>query len=218
MRTSFRPRFHQSRRLFPPFVGNDAWRKDDSLKNRPMKQTALLSTLLAVASINPALEVRDVDGHGWKPFRVEKQAVVLFFLSTECPISRFYASEIQRMCRAYASKGVQCGLVFEDLPLNPASVRQHLQEFGYRGLPAAIDASYRVARQAGAVVTPQAVVLDKTNTIRYRGRIDDYYADLGKPRRQATQRNLADAMDAVLAGRAVAIPNAPAVGCAIPQD
>jgi hypothetical protein len=178
----------------------------------------LIPTLLAVASVDPTLEVRNVEGQVWKPFRVERRAQVLFFLSTECPISRFYASEIRRMCSVYASKGVGCGLVFEDLPHNPASVRQHLQEFGYRNLPAAIDVSYRVARKAGAVVTPQAVVLDKTNSIRYRGRIDDYYADLGKPRRQTTQRNLADALDAVLAGRAVTIPEAPAVGCAIPQD
>ena len=115
----------------------------------------LLPTLLAVASVDPTLEVRNVEEQVWKPFRVEARAQVLFFLSTECPISRFYASEIRRMCSVYASKGVQCGLVFEDLPLSPASVRQHLQEFGYRNLPAAIDVSHRIARQAGAPWSPR---------------------------------------------------------------
>ena len=68
-------------------------------------------------------------------------------------------------------------------------------------------------------MTPEAVVIDSRGEIRYRGRIDNFYADLGKPRQQVTARDLRDALDAVLAGRTVPNPETRALGCAIvPPD
>lgn len=171
--------------------------------------------VLLLALVDPQLEVRDVHGRRLKPFRVSDKAQLLLFLSAECPISRYYAREIQRICKEYRERGVGCGLIYEDLPVNAAAVRAHLDEFGYRGIPAATDSSGRIALRAGATVTPQAVVIDRTGTIRYRGRIDNYYADLGKPRRVATTRDLRDALEAVVSGRSVAVPETPAVGCFI---
>jgi hypothetical protein len=59
------------------------------------------------------------------------------------------------------------------------------------------------------------VVLDATGEIRYRGRIDNRYEALGRPRRVVTIRDLRDALDAVLAGRPVARPETTALGCYI---
>ena len=170
---------------------------------------------LALIAINPSFEVRDVNGRPLKPFRVEEKAQVLFFLSAECPISRFYAQEIQRICKEYAARGVRCGLVYEDLPVNAAAIRAHLDEFGYRGIPAMTDGTGKIATQMNATVTPQAAVIDKAGQIRYRGRIDNFYADLGKPRRAATVHDLRDALDAVAAGRAVTHPETTPIGCFI---
>jgi thiol-disulfide isomerase/thioredoxin len=175
----------------------------------------VLSGGLALSAIDPSVQIRDVNGGVLAPFLVEAKAAVLFFLSTECPISRFYASQIQQICSSYQARGVTCRLVYEDLPLSPATVREHLAEFGYRGIPAAIDESGNIARQAGAHVTPEAIVIDKTGHIRYRGRIDNFYADLGKPRREATVHDLTDALDAVVAGRPVPHPETKAIGCFI---
>lgn len=175
----------------------------------------LVSIVLALISIDPSLEVRDVNGRRFKPFHIEQKARVLFFLSAECPISRFYAQEIQGICREYGTRGVDCGLVYEDLPGNPAAARAHLKEFGYRGIPVVTDDTGGIATQAKASITPQAVVIDKSGRIRYSGRIDNFYADLGKPRRQATTHDLRNALDAVLAGRKVTHPETPAVGCYI---
>jgi hypothetical protein len=171
--------------------------------------------LLALLAVNPSFEVRDVNGRPYKPFRVEEKAQVLFFLSAECPISRFYAQEIQRICKEYGLRGVGCGLVYEDLPVNAAAIRAHLDEFGYRGIPAATDGTGKIATQVNATITPQAVVIDRAGQIRYRGRIDNFYAALGKPRRAATIHDLRDALDAVVTGRTVTHPETTAVGCFI---
>src|SRR5204863_9032707 len=91
---------------------------------------------LALLAVSPSFEVRDVYGRPFKPFRVEEKAQILFFLSAECPISRFYAQEIQRICKDYGARGARCALVYEDLTVNAAGIRAHLDEFGYRGIPA----------------------------------------------------------------------------------
>jgi hypothetical protein len=140
---------------------------------------------------------------------------VLFFISTDCPISNFYAPEIQRICHDYGTKGVGCSLIYEDVEVTSNAVRKHLAEYGYAGVSTKIDSDRKIATHANASVTPQAAVVDSAGNIRYRGRIDNYYADLGKPRRQATVHDLRDALDAVLAGKTVAHPETKAVGCYI---
>jgi AhpC/TSA family protein len=183
-----------------------------------IRVTALVvAALLGSSSATMAASTQPVDiaGRVFQPFHVESRARVLFFLSAECPISRTYAPQIQAMCSSYSRRGVSCALVFEDTHLSPTEVRKHLEEFGYRGLLAALDVRAAIARQMGATITPQAVVLDPHATIRYRGRIDNLYADLGKLRRLATVRDLRDALDALLANRPVAHPETQAVGCYI---
>ena len=64
-------------------------------------------------------------------------------------------------------------------------------------------------------VTPTAVLVDARGAIRYRGRIDNKYAALGKPRQQITEHNLTDALNAVLSGAPVANPETKTWGCFI---
>ena len=160
-------------------------------------------------------QLRDVDGRPAALFAPSGAANVLIFVSSDCPISNGYAPEIQRVCAAYSSKGVRCSLVYEDLHIDAAAVRKHLEEYRYAGIPAVIDGDRTVARRSGASVTPQAVVLDAAGKIRYRGRIDNFYAALGQPRQRATVHDLRDALDALVAGRTVTTPATEALGCFI---
>jgi hypothetical protein len=147
------------------------------------------------------------------------KAEVLFFVSTDCPISNSFAPEIQRICRDYAAKGVGCSLFYEDFQVDTAAVHKHLAEYGYDHIPAVIDADGRVAAKAHATITPQAVVIDSADKIRYLGRINNFYAELGKPRRVVTVHDVRDALDSVLAGKTVANPETKALGCYIvPPD
>ena len=144
---------------------------------------------------------------------------MLFFISSDCPISNSYAPEIQRLCSEYRMKGIACQLVYEDVGLDTTSMRKHLNEYRYDGMPAVIDSNRKIANRAKATVTPEAVVIDSHGEIRYRGRIDNFYAALGKPRQQVTAHDLRDALDAVLAGKPVLNPETKALGCYIvPPD
>jgi hypothetical protein len=180
-----------------------------------MTATMLLSSVLTLLSAVASFQIRGVDGALLQPFNPAGSANILFFISVDCPISNSYAPEIQRLCENYGKQGVGCALLYEDLELSAGSVRKHFQEYGYKAIPAAIDAERKVSNRAKAGVTPEAVVVDAKGGIRYRGRIDNFYADLGKARQQVTVHDLSDALDAVLAGRAVANPQTQPLGCYI---
>ncbi len=170
---------------------------------------ACAGILLALAA---SAQTRDVNGRPFAPFTPAGKASVLFFVQTDCPISNAYAPEIQRICKAYESKGVSCTLAYEDVKVDAASVRKHMTDYRYTGVAAAIDTSRAIADKARATITPEAVIVDAKGAIRYRGRIDNFYAALGKPRQHVTERDLVGALDAVLAGKPVPRPHPEALG------
>jgi thiol-disulfide isomerase/thioredoxin len=167
------------------------------------------------------LQLRDIDDAVVKPFASGTQASLAFFVATDCPVSNAYAPEIQRVCREYSGRGVGCSLIYEDVESTHGGtslrqqVRAHLDEYKYTGIPAAIDGDRAAAGMGKATITPTAVVVDRGGAIRYRGRIDNLYAALGKTRQQVTSHDLRDALDAVLAGRPVPHPKTESIGCFI---
>jgi hypothetical protein len=111
--------------------------------------------------------------------------------------------------------------MYEDVETSPSprvlddQVRAHLDAYKYAAMPAAIDRDRSASTAAEATITPTAVIVDRAGELRYRGRIDNLYAALGKTRQVVTSHDLRDALDAVLAGRAVQRPDTEAIGCFI---
>ena len=93
-------------------------------------------------------------------------------------------------------------------------VKKHIVDFGIT-MPVVYDPKQELGRLTGAKVTPEAIVIDRAGTVRYRGAINNLYAAYGKKRRVATAHYLQDAVDAVLNGETVKIPNTKPVGCFI---
>ena len=185
--------------------------------SRRIALVLLLSSTAALGVGPSARQVRDVDGMTRDLFTPAGRANVLVFVSSDCPISNGYAPEIQRICADGRGAGVTCALVYEDVSIDTAAVRSHRDQYRYRDMPAVIDANAAIARRASATVTPQAVVVDRAGVVKYRGRIDNQYAALGKPRRVVTVHDLGDAIAAVIAGRPIVQAETEAVGCFIPR-
>ena len=57
--------------------------------------------------------------------------------------------------------------------------------------------------------------MDGSGKVRYRGHFDDSYAALGQPRRPVKDADPCNALDAIVAGKAVAKPETKALGCYI---
>ena len=191
---------------------------------RYLRALFLCSVLCAVAlpASGDSVTIRNLDGRPVQLLGPSARASAVFFIATDCPISNWYAPTIQQVCREYAARGVDCTLVYEDVDLGASpkplddSVRKHLEEYRYGAtFPATVDRTRTVSKRAKATITPSVVLVDRAGDIRYRGRIDNAYADLGRPRQRVTSHELRDALEAVTTGRRVATPDTEAVGCYI---
>jgi len=179
-------------------------------------QVTSILLISAVCLSAASLTVPDIDGVPRSPLHPDGKASVLFFITSDCPISNSYAPEIQRICSEYAPRQVACSLVYVDPDLTLADVKKHVKEFGYNGIPAILDSTQKLVHAAAATVTPEAAVIGPSGKVLYRGRIDNVYAALGKRRPEATEKDLRKALDEVLSGKPVSTPQTKAIGCYIP--
>jgi hypothetical protein len=158
---------------------------------------------------------RSDDGRPWSLARDGRgaRAVAVLFLGTQCPVNNLYLPILVALHEEYGPRGVLFVAVNSNEQDGGEAVARHAKE---SGLPFVVlkDAGAKVADRFAAARTPEAFVLDQTRTVRYRGRIDDRF-DKGIQRARATQNDLAEALDAVLAGRAVKRPVTEAAGCPI---
>lgn len=171
-------------------------------------------SLVPAAGFAQSAIARSLDGAPVSPLTSGAPATVLVFTAADCPISNRYAPEVRRLAARHAAAGVRVWLVYPNIGETADAARAHAVAFDY-GLPVALDAGGVLTAQAGATVTPEVAVFDGSGQLAYRGRIDDRYVDFGVDRPVPTTHDLADALDAVLAGRAVAMPRTHAIGCAI---
>jgi len=158
--------------------------------------------------------VVDLNGHPADPLASDAIGTVLVFVSTDCPISNRYAPELRRLYQRYSPRGVAFLLVYPTARDTPAMVRDHVREYSLP-LQAVLDPFHVLVARAKATTTPEAAVFARGGALVYHGRIDDRQVDFGVTRPEPTRRDVQDAVDAVLEGRAPEEKEATPVGCAI---
>jgi len=174
----------------------------------------LLPPLAACRAHAGADGVTDLDGHPADPFAGDAKATVLVFVSTDCPISNRYAPELRRLFERFAPRGVAFRLVYPAAEESPATIREHVREYGFP-FAALRDPGHALVARARATVTPESAVFTHGGQLVYHGRIDDRQVDFGEARPEPTRRDLEAALEAVLAGQTPSEAEAPAIGCAI---
>lgn len=162
-----------------------------------------------------APQLWDLEGRAVSPFAgAPRTAFVFVFTRTDCPVSNRYAPELARLHERFAPRGVAFTLVYPGDETTAIAIRRHIQEYGYPFAPLR-DPDFSFVGMVGATITPQAAVFDAGGTLRYLGRIDDRYISAGRVRPVPTRRDLEEALEAILAGRAVSADRTPAIGCLI---
>lgn len=138
-----------------------------------------------------------------------KKATVLMFVSTRCPVSNAYNSRMSALAKKYTALGV----AFAGIDANTTEPTTEIADFvksQHFLFPILKDADDRVADAYAAHVTPETFVVNKQGVLVYHGRIDN---DMDPA--NVKTHELSAALDAVLAGKAVARPEAKAFGCSI---
>ncbi|MFM8275348.1 MAG: redoxin family protein, partial [Gemmata sp.] len=141
------------------------------------------------------------------------KGTVVLFLSFDCPVSNSYAIILTELQKTYGTKGLNF-VAF--VPTDDAA-EKIAKKAGEFKLPfPVISDSNRVAAEAfKATVTPEAFVLDHNHVLRYRGRIDNQYYGRMKKNPAVTERDLRDALEALVNGKGVPNPATRAIGCHI---
>jgi hypothetical protein len=180
---------------------------------------AVLSCAMLCASLATAagdIRVPNLAGVLVAPFQATPaaRAIVLLFVSTECPYSNRSAPEIRRIHDAFEPKGVRFWLVYPNGAETPGVIRAHLKAFGYPDI-ALRDVRHELVKLAQPTVTPEAAVFNSRGALVYKGRIDDRFIELGRERPVPTRRDLEDALTLTLAGKPVSPAATQAFGCFI---
>jgi peroxiredoxin len=176
---------------------------------------ALAFALAGAPNRIPQFSLTDTAGHTHTPQEWSgKRAVVLFFLTTDCPLCNSYVPELNRIAQTYSRRGVMFYGIQGDATIADDDVRRHAKDYAYT-FPYLFDPTESLASFTGARSTPEAALLSPGGELLYLGRIDNRLEDFGKQRLQVTEFDLRDALDAVLNGKPVPRARTKALGCAI---
>lgn len=169
-----------------------------------------------VGRLVPDLQFADLAGNACKLSQWrDRQAIAVCMTSTSCPLSKKYLPTLAALAEKYGPQGVQFVLVNTVATDESGAMQQAASS-----LPAHVvyvpDGEGRLAQGIAAKSTTDVLVLDATRTVVYHGAVDDQYGfgySLDAPR----HRYLADALDAVLVGRAPAVAATAAPGCVLDE-
>lgn len=165
-----------------------------------------------IGRLIPDLEFTDTEGKAGKlsEYR-DKQALVILVTNKGCPICKKYAPVINEIVEAWRGKNVAFLLLN---PMENESVDECKDAIGRYGFTARYvpDPKGVIAKALKVNSTGDCFVLDAARTLRYRGAVSDQFG-LGYNLDEPRFNYLADALDAVLAGREVAVPATWAPGC-----
>ena len=158
--------------------------------------------------------VNTIDGRkvAFKPGDGKLSVVV--FTCNHCPYAKAFEQRIIDVARQYGAKGVVFYAVnpnddvkYPDETYDNMKTRATERKYPF---PYLKDGDSAVARAYGARVTPHVFVVDGTGTVRYRGYVDD---TAKVEERQNT--GLTNALDELLAGKAVTQTGTREFGCTI---
>lgn len=167
----------------------------------------------------PSFSLPGVDGKIYSPASFKNAKVlVVTFMCNHCPYVIAIQERLNQLAKEYSPRGVSVvGINSNDSVNYPEdnfeAMKVRSKEQGYV-FPYLHDESQAVAHAYGAVCTPDFFVYANEGgkfLLRYAGRLDDNW----KEPRAVTRRELAEALDAILAGKKSAEEQKPSMGCSI---
>ncbi len=139
-----------------------------------------------------------------------KKAIVLMFISTECPNSNGYNDRMVRLVDDYGKKGVQFIAINSNKEENESTIAAHARKYGFN-FPVLKDWKNVIADRFAASVTPEVYLLNASDySILYHGRIDDNYRV-----ERINSHDLRTTLDEVLSNKQISHRETKAFGCSI---
>ena len=169
----------------------------------------------------PDFKLTDTMGHEHTLSALKGKFVVLEWTNYDCPfVKKHYGSgNMQRLQKTYTAKDVVWLTVNSSAPgkqgnYPPEKWNEMTKEKSVAATAVLLDPDGKVGKLYGAKTTPHMYVINKEGVLIYKGAIDD------KPTYdveslEGAKNYVEAALDAAMAGKAVAIPETQAYGCSV---
>ena len=144
----------------------------------------------------------------------DKKALVIVFSCNHCPYVQAYEDRIIEIQKDY-SKNVQVVAISsnedENYPedsFENMKARAEIKKFNF---PYLHDETQNVAKAYGATHTPEIFLFDKERKLVFHGKIDDNWQEPKAVR----SKYLRNAIDELLSGKQISVPETFTIGCTI---
>lgn len=165
-----------------------------------------------------AFELEGTDGktHRLADLKGAKGTLVIF-ICNHCPYVKAVIDDVVQDAAALAADGVTTVAVMSnDTEAYPADSFDNMKTFAKQhgfGFPYVIDRTQAVARDYGAVCTPDFFGFDKDLTLQYRGRM--YEMAAGLKQKPGAKHELLEAMRQIAKTGTAPKDQTPSMGCSI---
>jgi thiol-disulfide isomerase/thioredoxin len=143
-------------------------------------------------------------------------ATVVMFICNHCPYVKHINPELVRLGDEYASKGVSfIAINSNDIVAEPEDAPDEMKKVASAlnyPFPYLFDETQQVARAYDSACTPDFFIFDKELKLAYRGQLDDSRPSNNVP---LSGKDIREALDALLSGKAVSPRQRPSIGCNI---
>ncbi|MBV6420790.1 MAG: Thiol-disulfide oxidoreductase ResA [Ignavibacteriaceae bacterium] len=176
----------------------------------------MATNTLKIGSSAPDFNLTGVDGKNYslKSFS-DKQALIIIFICNHCPYVQAYEGRIKQIQDDYCGPGVEVVAInsndtkgYPEDSFENMKKRATEQKFNFLYLR---DEEQSVARAFDATHTPEIFLFDKQRKLAFHGKIDDNWQE---PIR-AQNHYLRNALDELLAGKEISVPETFTIGCTI---
>ncbi|MBC8044690.1 MAG: thioredoxin family protein [Rhizobacter sp.] len=174
----------------------------------------------AIGSAAPSFTLTDLDGKSHSLADFKGKTVVLEWTNPNCPfvVAHYKSNNMQSLQKKYTDKGVVWLAVNSTNDqsgefMSVADLKKNRTEWKSAYTAQLIDADGKVGRLYNAKTTPHMFIVDKDGKLVYQGGIDDAAGTSGG--KDAKVNYVAQALDAVLAGKEVPTATTKSYGCSV---
>jgi peroxiredoxin len=176
--------------------------------------TSIVPTAMAIdigSKINgyPAAQAMPVV-NGPQSLVLTGKLVVFIFWSFKCPVALSYNERMNGIQNKYGHKGVVVLGVASAANETQEEIQANIANLNLK-VPVMLDSEGSFAEMLGASHTPSGFVFDENRTLRYKGALDNNK----KVDENGRVAYVEEAVDAILAGRPVAVSETRLFGCSI---
>ncbi len=145
----------------------------------------------------------------------DKEALIIVFSCNHCPYVKAYEGRMKQLQEDYANKGVTVVAINPNDAVNypedsfeEMKKRAESESFNFVYLR---DEDQTAAKAYDATHTPEIFLFDKERKLAFHGKIDDNWQEPDK----VVNNYLRDALDELLEGKEISVPETFTIGCTI---